>query len=412
MKRSDIMLSSVGSVSQSLTKFGSFLPNTLSAGAAVQVLVFVSDEIFSKKTPILLTVDPISSAILRAELADSRKAEVWVNHWECLTDNGYCAAYLVCDEGRGLCKAGKEALADTFRQSDTYHAIAHILGQWVHRLENAAYKAIEAEDDAYKKLDSAKSDRVIDKRIDRYEKAGQAADEKIGLYETFGFLYQCLIEQLNVFDKNGELRDREEAEENIKTGLDLIEGMGKTAITNAVKKVRRTLPELLNYFDVAGEVVGKLEQTCTDPDALHALCLAWQWNKAAIKSKQTERTKRCTVNQEYCPEFATGHLQDEFDNIKEQVFNKLDQIVQSSAMAECVNSVIRPYLNTTKNKISQNFLNLIMFYHNHRRYNEGKRKGKTPMEILSGKKQEKDWIDLLFDIIEQKDPYFFSGPRS
>lgn len=49
-----------------------------------------------------------------------------------------------------------------------------------------------------------------------------------------------------------------------------------------------------------------------------------------------------------------------------------------------------------------------MFYHNNRRYKADKRKGQTPMEILTGKSQEKDWIELLFDIVEQKDPSFFS----
>jgi hypothetical protein len=31
------------------------------------------------------------------------------------------------------------------------------------------------------------------------------------------------------------------------------------------------------------------------------------------------------------------------------------------------------------------------------------------MEILTGKKQEKDWTELLFDLIEEKDPQFFSA---
>jgi hypothetical protein len=38
---------------------------------------------------------------------------------------------------------------------------------------------------------------------------------------------------------------------------------------------------------------------------------------------------------------------------------------------------IMPYLNNSKNQISQETLNLIMFYHNHLRYNAGKRKGQT-----------------------------------
>jgi len=49
-------------------------------------------------------------------------------------------------------------------------------------------------------------------------------------------------------------------------------------------------------------------------------------------------------------------------------------------------------------------LNLIMHYHNHRRYRDGVRKGKTPMEILTGKEQAKDWIAILLEIIREKKP--------
>ena len=108
---------------------------------------------------------------------------------------------------------------------------------------------------------------------------------------------------------------------------------------------------------------------------------------------------------------ATGYLQEEFDIVKEQVYKKLDNIVQSSALVECINSIIRPYLNTSKNHVTQETLNLIMFYHNHRRYIDGKRKEKTPMEILTGEKQEKDWIELLFDCVEEQDPSFFSSRK-
>ncbi|MCI5136504.1 MAG: hypothetical protein D3920_15890 [Candidatus Electrothrix sp. AW2] len=76
-------------------------------------------------------------------------------------------------------------------------------------------------------------------------------------------------------------------------------------------------------------------------------------------------------------------------------------------MVECINSIIRPYLNTSRGQVNQNMLNLIAFYHNNRRYRAGKRVNKTPMEILTGKKQEKDWTELLFDLIEEKDPQFF-----
>ena len=76
-------------------------------------------------------------------------------------------------------------------------------------------------------------------------------------------------------------------------------------------------------------------------------------------------------------------------------------------MVENINSILRPYLNNSKNQITQEFLNLFAFYHNHRRYADGKRKGKTPIEIITKKKQEKDWITLLMDYIEDVEPKLF-----
>ena len=66
--------------------------------------------------------------------------------------------------------------------------------------------------------------------------------------------------------------------------------------------------------------------------------------------------------------------------------------------------IIELFAPQSFNQITQETLNLIMFYHNHRRYYSGKRKGRTPMEILTGKKQEKDWITMLFDLAKEKDP--------
>ena len=71
---------------------------------------------------------------------------------------------------------------------------------------------------------------------------------------------------------------------------------------------------------------------------------------------------------------------------------------------ECINSILRPYLNTSKNLATQEMLNLIMHYHNYRRYRDGVRKNKTPMEILTGKEKTKDWLAILLDIIREKKP--------
>jgi hypothetical protein len=410
MKRFVIDLSSEGSISQYVAYFGSIVPDTVNrVNDEMQVVVFASDEIFAKIQPILITVDPLSSAILRIELSDTRKSQDWQNHWDSLIKNGYYPSYIVCDQGIGLCSAKKELLPEVILQTDTYHAIAHLLGHWVIRLEKSAYKAITDEYECEKKLDSARSDQVIDKRIAQFEKAQRLANEKTELYDSFNYLYHCIIGELRIFDSNGKLRDRKTAKENIEAGLNLIETLNNKNLNAASKKVRRALPQLLNYFDIASDVIAKLQQTDINNNELEALCMAWQWNKCVLKAKKSERKRYCAGEEQFWLDYAADYFEDGFDHIKEQVYHELDHIVQSSAIVECINSIVRPYLNNSKNQITQETLNLIMFYHNHRRYKDGKRKKSTPMELLTGKPQKQDWIELLFALVEEKDPSFFSA---
>ena len=43
-----------------------------------------------------------------------------------------------------------------------------------------------------------------------------------------------------------------------------------------------------------------------------------------------------------------------------------------------------------------------MFYHNHRRYKSGKRQGKAPIELLTGKPLEAQWWELLLQQVNTK----------
>ncbi len=235
-------------------------------------------------------------------------------------------------------------------------------------MEQAANKAIREEYERYDKLDSAKTEEVINKRIEAYEEAKRIANEKIELYETYCFLYGCLIDALQIFDHNGNVNNRNKAEETIKLALELIETLGVEKITKAVHKARRTVPELLNYFDLALEIVAQLATVPIPKGALQALCLAWQWRKGIVKSKKAPARHYCARNEQSSLNLAKAYLQEDYDHVKEQVYGQLDNIVQSSALVECINSIIRPYLNTSRNQITQETLNLIMFYHNHRWY--------------------------------------------
>lgn len=415
MNRQKLKLSSTGSISQILSRIGALLPMTVSTnGDFIQYVVYCSDELFAKQLPILITVDPCSSAILRIELADSRKADDWKKHFECISDNGTEAIYLVSDDGKGIRAAHAEVLTEVARQSDTYHAIAHRLGSWTYRLEKSAYKAIAKEHDCEQQFNQAKSESVQNKRLAACIKATADAEKAIALYDDFSYLYSSVVGELNVFDADGLLRNSQQAEAGIKAGLELIKALNHANITDAVDKVSRALPDLFHYFDIAKNAVEECKKLGLDEESVKAYCIAWQWGKAARKAKNSERKKMALEREQFSREIALGlHQQESGDEekddamdlkIQREVYSRLDKIVQSSAMVECINSIIRPYLNTCKNQISQPQLNLIMHYHNHRRYRDGVRKNKTPLEILTGKEQTKDWLALLFDIVREKKP--------
>jgi len=113
MKRWGIPNASVGSISQYLSHVGHKLPQTLSNFCETkQLLIFANDEVFAKSLPILITVDPISSAIIRIELTEQRTADVWVNHFQSIEDNGISARYVTSDSGTGLCAAQTARFAD------------------------------------------------------------------------------------------------------------------------------------------------------------------------------------------------------------------------------------------------------------------------------------------------------------
>jgi len=134
-------------------------------------------------------------------------------------------------------------------------------------------------------------------------------------------------------------------------------------------------------------------------EALDFLVLAWHHDHLSYQSgaKQKRYHQR---EREFCLACADGLLGDAFDTLKVLVFDKLDSIVRASSLVEMVNSLIRPYLNSCKGQITPETLNLIMFYHNHRRYKSGKRQGKAPIELLTGKPLEAPWWELLLQQVK------------
>lgn len=179
------------------------------------------------------------------------------------------------------------------------------------------------------------------------------------------------------------------------------------AIAKEAQKLQKRLPDLLNFLHRAKPIIKQLEKQY-GPWYLKMFCAAWQTQKNLIKAKSAKPRqyfKQLTQGQLLLIKQIQPAL---FEQHHTHIFQQLDNIVQSSAMVETINSIIRPYLNTAKNNVSQHLLNLIMFYHNNRIYRDGKRKGKSPLQILLKKDTQEDWIELLFEHIVQNMPDYFA----
>lgn len=407
MKYDEFEYSSVGTVSQSLSAIGTLLPSVQTTPIEEKIeITAVADEIFIGNQPILVTIEPKSSVILNIELGDDRKKDTWSEHITKIESVGEVEIVsMVTDEGVGLRSAINDR--DILWQPDTYHAIAHRLGKWVYILEKRAYKYIALEYERKRVILSAKTKKIINQRRYKYNKARKKTIEAIEVYEDFLYLYRHLIKELQPFHSNGEIRDRVHAKENIEAALELIKSLENKHINSQVASIEKSLPELLNYFEETKRAIQRCKKLGFNDETITTLTLAWQWNKALTKAKKEERRKKARAEYLFYIEYAKDILGESYGDVKVKLFDELDNIVQASSIVENINSILRPYLDHSKNQVSQEFLNLFAFYHNHRRYKAGKRKGKTPMEILTGENQNKGWIELLTDFIQTVEPSFF-----
>jgi hypothetical protein len=390
--------SSVGYISELLQSIGSQLPSIQSTNSDVIRVVFCSDEVFSKGAAILITVEPKSLAVLSIELSENRKGESWKKHWSGLLAAGYIPFLLCNDEGTGMASVQKEVLSMATRQSDTFHAVSHRLGIFVERFEKAAFAAIEALYESERLVNSSKTSATWNKRFEQYIKKQIACTAAIRLSDSFTFLYHCLLEQLQLFDNQGVFKNITQVLADFDTALDYLIGLQQAAVTQQVKSIQTNKAELFQFREMANGIVEQLSDFMPN-QTLQTLCMAWQAQKNSINAKDAVRKNTLKRKEQHLLDTIMAQEGEENSAFKTLVYTQLAEIVQSSAAVECINSILRPYLNAAKNQVTQHFLNLFMAYHNHRRFKAGVRKGKTPFELLSGQTQDKDWVEIILDLV-------------
>ena len=390
-KHFDYSPSSVGYLSASLRDYGRCVPSTLSMPHQ-KVVFYLSDEIFAIRAPILVTIDAQSTAILKIELASDRSAQTWETHFNDLGAHRFHSLGMASDPGVGL-KAGYQAACkEGFWVCDQFHEFQDLFNR-CHQLERKAYKALGKEIKAAETFANAKREANLQKRLEQYDQACQACEDAIEKYDQLDLLLSMLSQTLHLCSDSGRLRTVEEVRSDLMVILSMIEEIDDEKLPRILKPIRSHMDDILAPFGQVERIHTELLELMPEP-IVHALALAWHHDHLCYqthgKKKQYHRRES-----DYWLNFSEGLLDSQFDKLKVLVFEKLDSIVKASSLVEMVNSLIRPYLNSSKGQITQETLNLIMFYHNHRRYKGGRRQGKAPIELLTGEALQGDWVDLL-----------------
>ena len=382
---------SVGYLSQFFHSAGQALPSTLLMPSK-KLVFYLSDEIFALHAPILVTIDARSTAILNIELASDRSAETWRSHFEALENHHFFSLGMASDRGKGVV-AGYQAACDMALWVADYVHEFRDLFEVLHQLERKAYAAINKEYDAARTFANAKSEAHLQKRLQQYEIAHDACEQAIGLYDQLDVLRDVLREAFHLCSPHGKLRTPAGVRAELTLLFDMIDALDCAAITQTLTPIRKHLDDILLPFKQAEAIAAEL-RLVVPHEALDVLVLAWHHEHVSSQSGSKHKRSHHRERDLWLA-CADALLDDAFDTLKALVFDKLDAIVRASSLVEMVHALIRPSRSSCKGQITQETLNLIMFYHNHRRYKSGKRQGQAPIALLTGKPLEAPWWELL-----------------
>jgi hypothetical protein len=389
---------SLGYLSQFFHSAGQALPSTLLMPSK-KLVFYLSDAIFAIHAPIVVTIDARSTAILNIELASDRSAETWRTHFEALEHQHFFSLGMASDRGKGVV-AGYQAACDmALWVADYFHEfrdLFEVRNQW----ERKAYAAINKEYEAARRFANARSESNLQQRLQQYDTAHRACEQAITLYDQLDVLLDLLRDALHICSPHGKLRTPEGVRAELTRLFDMIAELDGAAITQTLKPMRHHIDDILLPFKHA-EAIAAERRVGVPHEALDCLVLAW--HQEHLRSPSGSKHKRSHQRERdgwlAC---ADALLDEAFDTLKTLVFDKLDAIIRASSLVEMVNALLRPYLKSCTGHLTQETVNLLMFYHHHRRYKSGKRQGKAPIALWTGKPWEAPWWELFRQQINTK----------
>lgn len=339
------------------------------------------DEIFSQDVPVLVGVDPRTTFLYLLEPSSSRDEASW---WAALTDKherqGLNLAVSISDAARGLHAGVKAAFPKIELRGDVFHAQMEI-SELDTYLENRAYARVAYEHDEERKMARAKSRDQGQKRSKRLALARAEAKRVVTRYDEIHTLVQWLIELLGLVGPG--LSQRQELYDWIVSEME--------ARASQSHRLGPVVTYFRNQRDALLAFVPHLQQ------GLHLIAQTLHVSETCVQAVyrqfglDPEDPRYEALEQQLLAEAPVRS-----DAIFDAVADLLDATLRASSSVENINSILRPYF-FLRRSIGQEFLTLLQFFLNHRRFRRSEhpdRVGKSPRELLTGKPHP-HWLEML-----------------
>ena len=306
---------------------------------------------------------------------------------------------IIADQAKGLV-GGIELVCDEPEkryQSDLFHVIMRVVsGIW--RAERKAYAAIGKEYDAADKFERAKSERVLAKRLEKYETAKAKAEQWIRWYDESMYLFRELQEVLRMVNlKSGELRRKADVMAELEAILELFEQeIADDKIQKGAEYICDHQEAVLRYFDEVEAADALLKAAIPEREVRQCLLRMYAYQQQLYVA-YGKRKRHLEAQWACLRQTLMSHVeQAEYERVSQLVEQTLSSIIRSSSMVENTNSRLRRFFDSARGQINQNRLNLIRFYLNHKPFERGRRQGQSPAQLFHGQEASTEhWLTIL-----------------
>jgi hypothetical protein len=360
------------------------------------------DEIFFHQIPILTVVDPASMTVGACERSQDRTGESWhavLSHFPNLD-------YIISDQAKGIAR-GIYLTAETpgtiQHQRDLYHFLIEV-SRTTRRLETGLEKLLKAEEQAWQ--DWAKG-RIYVKTVEKIE---VTVIRQLEFMEQYYQALELLDFAFSPMTSEHQVNAREHGRQILSDVIQRLNSLTELGIDDLVKTLEKKAPGCLVFLDQLQRELSvipvELGEDVVPP------------TNGGEDSQFTAMEIRELAIQEVCLEHAMADDPSDKDfcayravwekvrSLKKlmpiflQVVSAVRRILyhpkRASSLVECYNSILRP-IQQVKKQVTQEFLWLKALHHNMKTFKQGRRKGKSPFQLLGVGFGNQDWIGLMED---------------